>query len=213
MNSELQNILEKVAALYMKYGIKSITMDDVARELGISKKTLYQYVENKNELVEKVVDFVVDLKDCDFKKIAEKETNAVEKLLEVNLHIMKSMKDYNASTEYDLKKYYPEQYAKMHAVRRQRMYESILANIKKGKSEGLYREDLNEEIIARLQVSRFMNMHEDEMLSKNDLQRAEFVHELFIYHIRGIANKKGLEVLEKTLAKIDLNNLLYNNNK
>ena len=61
MNSEFQNILEKVSALYMKYGIKSITMDDVARELGISKKTLYQFVENKNELVEKVVDYVMHI--------------------------------------------------------------------------------------------------------------------------------------------------------
>ena len=118
------------------------------------------------------------------------------------------MKDYNPATEYDLKKYYPEIYAKMHSVRRQRMHDSILANIKKGKEEGLYRTELKEEIIARMQVSRFMNMHEDEFLTKNDLQRSEFIHELFIYHIRGIANEKGLEVLEKTLQKINFNNYL-----
>jgi TetR/AcrR family transcriptional regulator, cholesterol catabolism regulator len=208
MNSELENILEKVAALYMKYGIKSITMDDVARELGISKKTLYQYVENKNELVEKVVDYVINLKECGFKKIDDIKMNAVEKLIEVNMHIVESMKDYNPATEYDLKKYYPELYAKMHSIRRQRMFDSILANIKKGKEEGLYRKELNEEIIARMQVSRFMNMHEDEMLSKNDIQRSAFIHELFIYHIRGIANEKGLKVLEETLKKINFNNYL-----
>ncbi|OFX27439.1 MAG: hypothetical protein A2041_02730 [Bacteroidetes bacterium GWA2_31_9b] len=208
MNSEFQNILEKVSALYMKYGIKSITMDDVARELGISKKTLYQFVENKNELVEKVVDYVINLKECGFKKIDEIKMNAVEKLIEVNMHIIESMKDYNPATEYDLKKYYPEIYAKMHSVRRQRMHDSILANIKKGKEEGLYRTELKEEIIARMQVSRFMNMHEDEFLTKNDLQRSEFIHELFIYHIRGIANEKGLEVLEKTLQKINFNNYI-----
>jgi len=88
------------------------------------------------------------------------------------------------------------------------MHQSILENIKKGKEEGLYRSELNEEIIARMQVSRFMNMHEDELLSKNDIQRSEFIHELFIYHIRGIANDKGLEVLEKTLQKINFNNYL-----
>lgn len=208
MNPELLNILEKVAALYMKYGIKSITMDDVARELGMSKKTLYQYVENKNDLVEKVVDYVINLKECDFKRIDDINMNAVEKLIEVNMHIVTSMKDYNPATEYDLKKYYPELYAKMHSIRRQRMYDSILANIKKGKEEGLYREELNEEIIARLQVSRFMNMHEDELLTKNDMQRSAFIHELFIYHIRGIANEKGLKVLEETLKKINFTNYL-----
>lgn len=208
MNPELLNILEKVAALYMKYGIKSITMDDVARELGMSKKTLYQYVENKNDLVEKVVDYVINLKECDFKRIDDINMNAVEKLIEVNMHIVTSMKDYNPATEYDLKKYYPELYAKMHSIRRQRMYDSILANIKKGKEEGLYREELNEEIIARLQVSRFLNMHEDELLTKNDMQRSAFIHELFIYHIRGIANEKGLNVLEETLKKINFTNYL-----
>jgi len=204
MNSELENILEKVAALYMKYGVKSITMDDVARELGISKKTLYQYVENKNELVEKVVDYVLNKKDCEFKMISEKEMNAIEKLLEVNMHIIKTMKEYNPATEYDLKKYYPELFAKLHSVRKERMYQSIMANIKKGKEEGLYREELNEEVIARMQVSRFMNINEDDLLTKNDLQRSEFIHELFIYHIRGIANEKGIEVLENTLKTINL---------
>jgi len=208
MNSELENILEKVATLYMKYGVKSITMDDVARELGISKKTLYQYVENKNELVEKVVDYVIKLKECSFLNIAKKEMNAVEKLLEVNMHIIKEMKDYNPATEYDLKKYYPESYAKMHSIRKERMYQSILENIKKGKEEGLYRKELKEEIIARLQVSRFINMHEDDLFIKKDLERSEYIHELFIYHIRGIANEKGLEVLEKTLKIINFNNYL-----
>lgn len=208
MNSELQNILEKVTALYMKYGIKSITMDDIARELGISKKTLYLYVENKNDLVEKVVDYVTNQKECDFNNIDKKEMNAVEKLLEVNMHIIKTMKDYNPATEYDLKKYYPELYAKIHTLRKERMHQSILENIKKGKEEGLYRAELKEEIIARLQVSRFMNMHEDEIFSQNDIQRSEFIHELFIYHIHGIANAKGLEILEKTLQKINFNNYL-----
>jgi len=208
MNSELQNILEKVATLYMKYGIKSITMDDVARELGISKKTLYLYVENKNELVEKVVDYVINLKECDFKKIDDIKMNAIEKLIEVNMHIVASMKDYNPATEYDLKKYYPELYAKMHSIRKERMHQSILENIKKGKEEGLYRKELKEEIIARLQVSRFINMHEDDLFIKKDLERSEYIHELFIYHIRGIANEKGLEVLEKTLQKINFNNYL-----
>ncbi|HAN18985.1 MAG: hypothetical protein A2X13_11680 [Bacteroidetes bacterium GWC2_33_15] len=208
MNSELQNILEKVTALYMKYGIKSITMDDIARELGISKKTLYLYVENKNDLVEKVVDYVTNQKECDFNNIDKKEMNAIEKLLEVNMHIIKTMKDYNPATEYDLKKYYPELYAKIHTLRKERMHQSILENIKKGKEEGLYRAELKEEIIARLQVSRFMNMHEDEIFSQNDIQRSEFIHELFIYHIHGIANAKGLEILEKTLQKINFNNYL-----
>lgn len=208
MDKELENILEKVGDLYNKYGIKSVTMDDVARELGISKKTLYQYVENKSELVSKVLDYFLNEKDCDFKKITEKEINAVEELLEVGIYIIKSFKDYNPSTEYDLKKYYPELFTKLNTVRKDRMYQSIIKNIQKGKEEGLFRTDMNDEIVAKIQVSRFLNMGSGDILNSDEMLKPQNILELFIYHIRGIANNKGLEVLEKTLKKIDIQDYL-----
>jgi len=208
MNKELQNILQKVGELYQKYGIKSVTMDDVSRELGISKKTLYQYVENKNDLVSKVLDQMLKDKDCSFKKISEKKHNAIEELLEVGIHIIKSVKDYNPSTEYDLKKYYPKLYTKLHKIRNERMYESVFRNIQKGKTEGLFRDDLDDEIIAKMQTSRFMNMGSDEFINPEDMFKPKYILELFIYHIRGIANKKGLEVLEQTLQTVNIQEYL-----
>ena len=208
MNKELENILEKVAELYNKYGIKSVTMDDVARELGMSKKTLYQHVENKNELVSKVIDYQLNERECTFKEISEKEQNAIEKLLEVGMYIIKSIKDYNPSTEYDLKKYYPELFAKLSKVRKERMYQAIIKNIQKGKEEGLYRLDMNNEIIAQIQVSRFLNMNSSDFFNPDDMFKPKYILELFIYHIRGIANKKGIETLEKTLNKIDIQEYL-----
>ena len=168
MNKELENILEKVGELYNKYGIKSVTMDDVARELGMSKKTLYQYIENKNDLVSKVLDYHLFEKDCSFKKISKKNLNAIEELLEVGVQIIKSIKDYNPSTEYDLKKYYPELFKKLHTVRKERMFESIIKNIQKGKKEGLFRDDLDEEIITKMQTSRFLNMSSDEFFDQDE---------------------------------------------
>jgi AcrR family transcriptional regulator len=208
MNKELQNILEKVGELYNKFGIKSVTMDDVARELGISKKTLYQYVENKNELVAKVLDHLLHEKDCSFKEISKKDQNAIEELLEVGVHIMKSFRDYNPSTEYDLKKYYPDLFTKLHQVRRDRMHESILKNIQKGKKEGLFRTNMNDEIIAKIQTSRFIHMSTDDLFSPEEMLKPQNVLELFIYHIRGVANEKGLKVLEKTLKEIDIQEYL-----
>lgn len=208
MNKEFENILEKVSELYNKYGIKSVTMDDVARELGISKKTLYQYVENKNELVSKVLDFVLAKGDCDFKKLYAKPLNAIDELLEVGVHIIKSVKDYNPSTEYDLRKYYPDLHKKMQDIRKEKMYSAILKNIQKGKQEGLFRDDLDDEIIAKMQTSRFLNMGSDEFMNPEDVFKPKYILELFIYHIRGIANNTGIEVLEKTLQKIDIKEYL-----
>ena len=124
MNKELENILVKVGELYHKYGIKSVTMDDVARELGISKKTLYLHVENKNDLVSKVMDYFLDYKDTEFLKILSKKQNAIEELLEVGIYIIKAFRDFNPSTEYDLKKYYPVVYSKLQNIRKERMYKS-----------------------------------------------------------------------------------------
>jgi AcrR family transcriptional regulator len=209
MNKELENILQRVGELYTKYGIKSITMDDVARELGISKKTLYQYVVNKSDLVSKVLDYLLDQKNCDFKDLLSKDLNAIEELLEVGVYIIKSIKDYNPSTQYDLKKYYPELYTKFHDVRKERMHQAILINIEKGKEQGLYRTELDNEIIAKIQTSRFIHMSSDEFFDRDEMLKPQYVMELFIYHIRGIANNKGLEVLEKTLEKIDIQEYLH----
>lgn len=208
MNKELQNILEKVGDLYSKYGIKSVTMDDVARELGISKKTLYLHVDNKNDLVSKVLDYLLYERECSFKLLTEKNLNAIEELLEVGIYITKTMKDYNQSTEYDLKKYYPDLFNKLNQVRKERMYDSILKNIQKGKQEGLFREDLDDEIIAKMQTGRFLTMGSDQFFKSDEIYNPKYILELFIYHIRGIANEKGLEVLEKTLQNIDIKEYL-----
>ncbi|NOQ25984.1 MAG: TetR family transcriptional regulator [Bacteroidales bacterium] len=208
MNKELENILIKVGDLYNKYGIKSVTMDDVARELGISKKTLYQFVENKGDLVSKVLKNTLSKNNCTFKEIDEKNQNAIDELLEVGKHIVKIITKYNHSLEYDLKKYYPLLYDQIHEMRKEKMYNSILNNILKGKKEGLYRSDMNEEIITKIQTSRFVHMSSGELFDPEDINKPQYILELFIYHIRGIATIKGIDVLEKKLLNTDIQEYL-----
>ena len=107
MNEELENILGKVRELYMKYGIKSITMDDVARELAISKKTLYQYVTDKDDLVGKFIDNEIEIRQVQICKCFRVGYNAIEELFEIAAFMNKLMREQNPATEYDLKKYYP----------------------------------------------------------------------------------------------------------
>ena len=202
MNSELEKLLEKVSLLYLKFGIKSVTMDDVAHELGISKKTLYQYVHDKTELVEKVVEHV---RQCTFsvmKGIGDTGGNAIEQLIDVSLQINAMMKDYSPSYEYDLRKYYPDIYNNLMSARRKLMYESIIANIRQGKKEGIYRRDLDEIIIAKLLLFRMESLRSSELFTIEEIQSVKFFGELFVYHIRGIATDRGLEVLDKNLGRL-----------
>ncbi len=204
MDENLKEILLKVRDLYMKYGIKSMTMDDVASQLGISKKTLYQYVKDKSELVGLVVDMQMQEVQCQHHSVRDKGMNAIEELLMVSKMLNRLLKQINPATEFDLKKYYPEHYYRLISRRRQHMYEQNLRNIRKGKEEGIYRQELNDEVIAKLQLSRVEFVMQSDLFSVEEFTSPKFFQEIFEYHIRGIANQKGIEFLEKKLKEYDI---------
>ncbi len=200
---KLNDILLKVTVLFRKYGIKSITMDDIAREIGISKKTLYLFITDKKDLVNKVLDFEMERTRACFNELKPLGKNAISELFEVNRIMVEMMKRYSPSFDYDLKKYFPDINQRVLQNRRNGMHESVLANLKRGKAEGLYRSELNEEIITKLQISRIENMYSDAMFSGADFKMENVFKELFIYHIRGIANKKGIKYLEDNIHMFD----------
>jgi len=197
-------IIEKARELYYKYGIKSITMDDVAREMGISKKTLYQEVKNKTELVEKVIDFEIEKRTGEFKELDKSKLNAIEELFEVNRQINNVLEKHNPSMHYDLRKYYPDIFKRLHDSKQKRMLESLIKNLEKGKKEGLYRKEIDSEIIARLQVARAENVTESSCVPIKDYISRKFFSEIFIYHIRGIANSKGIKFLEENINQLKI---------
>ncbi len=202
INEEFEIILNKVAGLYHKYGIRSVTMDDIAHELGISKKTIYKYVNEKEDLVKQVSRFIDNKKDEKIFRHVINTENAIEELLEVNFCLHKFIQEASPSYMYDMKKYYPEIFKDWIEQRRRKMYDAVLANLKRGKKEGIYRDDLDEEIIARLQLLRFENLHESELFSSAETHSSKFFLEIFIYHIRGIANEKGIKILQNQLKKL-----------
>ena len=201
MNDELKNILIKVRELYTKFGIKSITMDDVSRELGISKKTLYQYITDKDDLVGKYIDNEIALRQEEICKCFKIGFNAIEELFEISSFMNKLMRNQNSATEYDLKKYYPAHYHKTVNARRQGIYDYIMTNLKKGIKEGLYRKEMDLEVIAKLYLWRTENVHFDELFTVEEFTSIKLFAELINYHVRGIATEKGIMVLEKKLKE------------
>jgi transcriptional regulator with XRE-family HTH domain len=207
MNEELTKLLQKVRELYMKYGIKSITMDDIARELGISKKTLYQYVNDKDDLVGKFIENEIELIQKDIFGCFRTGSNAIEELFEISLFMNRLMREQNPATEHDLRKYYPQHYQKIVKTRWEGIYNYILLNLKKGKKEGLYRSGINEEIIAKLYVSRSEIIHVSDLYSEGEFTSSEIFLELLTYHVRGIATERGISILEKKKEEFEINSL------
>lgn len=196
MIDELSNILIRTGSLYRKYGIKSVTMDDVSHELGISKKTLYQYVQDKDDLVGKVVELEIAEQNKMLSSSCAENLNAVEELVQIARCISFMLKDYSAVTEYDLKKYFPDLYTRVREVRRERIMRFVKNNLIKGKEEGIYREEIDIEILSKLSLSHIDNMFENEIIPTNEFLDQRFFFEYFIYHLRGIVNDKGLKILE-----------------
>lgn len=206
MNEDLKNILLKVRELYTKYGIKSITMDDVASELSISKKTLYQYVTDKDDLVGKFIDYEIEVRQEQIGRCFSFGYNAIEELFEISGFMNKLMREQNPATEHDLKKYYPHHHQKTVKTRRDKMFTYILLNLKKGKEEGLYRQDLDVDVIAKLYLSRSENIHFNDLFTVEEFTSLKLFVELLTYHVRGIATEKGIFVLENKLKELEIGN-------
>lgn len=200
MNDDLTTILKKVSTLYRKFGIRSVTMDDVAHELGISKKTLYQYVRDKDELVHKIIEMEIAEHEEKMTVSCTDERNAVEQLLEIARCISYMLREYSPASEYDLKKYYPDLYLKVRELRRNHALGFLRENLEKGIREGLYREGMDTDIISRLGVSLIDNMVDGEVITISEFLDPRFFSEFFEYHIRGISNAKGLAILERQLS-------------
>jgi AcrR family transcriptional regulator len=202
MDEKTLHILEQVRRLYHRYGIKSVTMDDVAEHLCISKKTLYEYFTDKEDLVRNIVMLDHSNRNKFFREIKNKDLNAIEELFEVYRMINTMFRDYNASMEYDIHKYYPDLYLKVKEISRKKMYDTMFNNMNKGKKEGLYRKDLNSKIIARLHVFRIENMFDNDIFTMEELTSVKVFNEVFVYHIQGIMSTNGRTFFEKNFNRL-----------
>lgn len=201
MNPKARHILQQVRLLYFRYGIKSVTMDDAARHLGISKKTLYEHFRDKEDLVGAVL-MNDHEQGCSVMDHIEKNNfNAVEELFEVYKILNEWYKEYNPSMVYYIRKYYPGLFAKIRKIRRERILTSSVANIEKGKQEGLYRKEIDTLLLAKLHVLRIECLFESDIFTLEEATSMTLMHELFVYHIYGILSHEGRLFFEENFDR------------
>jgi len=203
MDNSLTEILVNVRELFFKYGVRSVSMDDICREIGISKKKLYQFVSSKNELVEKLL----ELERENFKVIFDRNNfdgvNSIDVLLIVSHEVGEHFRDVSPSMTFDLKKYYPDIYHNHVEARIDFIYEKIQQNIKKGINLGMYRDDLSIELVARLYIRRLIDLHNPEFFPADKFSFQTLFDVMFDNFIRGIANEQGIEYYEKQKCKVN----------
>jgi AcrR family transcriptional regulator len=202
MSERKLEIVKKVCELYRQYGIRSVTMYDVVRELGISKKTLYQHFKDKTDLVLAVMEYDFEAKSKEYQKCFNDQVNAVEELISYSLMQLKIIMDHKPTLIYDLKKYYPSVFNHFNKLKREHMYNGLVKNLKRGKEEGLYRADLNTEMIARLNLMRVEGMLNTKIFKQEEILSSEFFKEMIKYHAYGIVSDKGRKILESNIDKL-----------
>jgi AcrR family transcriptional regulator len=200
-----QHILEKTRLLFMSYGIRSLSMDDVSRHLAISKKTLYQYFSSKDDLVEKVIRQILENSELIRCSESWQNLNAIDILLKASQIVNEEIKQSNPVVVFDLQKYYPELYADFIEKKKQHIYSRITENMEQGISEGFYRSDLNIELVARLYVNNLVELHRADFVINRELTFAEVFQVMFENHIRAISNQEGVKYFEEKKSSLNLN--------
>lgn len=192
-----EKITQKAAELFVTLGFKSVTMDDIANELGISKKTIYTHFSNKTELVKEVTHYLFDTISCGIDDIRAEEKNPIEELYEIKKYMMLQLKDEKSSPQYQLQKYYPEIYDTLKEKHFEKMHACTLTNLQRGISQGLYRENLAIEFVARMYFIGVNGIKDNTLFPLEKFPKASLFEEYLEYHLRGIVTNEGLKTLKK----------------
>ena len=200
-NKMKDNILKKAADMFITLGFKSVTMDDIANEMSISKKTIYQHFSNKTELVKNVTTYVFSSIACGIDEIIEQSTNPIEELYDIKQFVLLQLKNEAVSPSYQLQKYYPKIYIKLKKMHFEKMHVCIINNINKGIKMGLYREGVNTELICRFYFSGMTNIKDEELFPSASFDPIAVQNEFLEYHLRGVCTLKGIEKVEQLIKQ------------
>jgi AcrR family transcriptional regulator len=199
LENKKKHILSETLQLFLKFGIKSLTMDDIAKKLCISKKTLYAHVKDKEDLLENAVILFSKTEQHQIEEICGRGLNAIDESLEIKRWVLDMLQNIHPSVAYDMEKFHPRVHQKMLASRQAIIYKCVFENIVKGKKDGLYRKEINPDVLAKLYVGRMEAMFDQDLFPSKEYNVSDIYMEWFSYHIHGMATAKGIELLNKNI--------------
>ncbi|MBU1011584.1 MAG: TetR/AcrR family transcriptional regulator [Bacteroidetes bacterium] len=198
-----ESILKKSLELFSTYGIRSVSMDDISTNQGISKKTLYRFVKDKEELISKVVAATFKENSKRIESLLDPSFNAIEEVLAVVRFFTEMHQSHSANMIFDLQKFYPEIYSVFRKNRNEKLSSFFETNLKKGMIEGLYRENLDVNVVKRIIIHLSESIIESDNFTFEEITSPHFIKEMYSYHLHGIVSEKGHEFLNQELKKIN----------
>jgi len=196
-----ERIIENASILFFQKGVKSITMSDIANELGISKRTLYEVFRDKEELLETCICCHMAKGDKAIEELAEHSDDVIDSIMRIYVQTLEEMRHMNHSVIFDLKKYHPSIYKKIEENQRENVY-LLLPLLNKGVKQGLIRNDVNFEIILWLVKSQFRALINDDFFPKDKYSLNDFIQVIILSFMRGISTSEGIKKVDNFVYKL-----------
>jgi AcrR family transcriptional regulator len=187
-----ERILQAAARLFMELGVRSVSMDDVAKDLSISKKTIYKHYQDKNQLVFDTISMHIAEMETNTTLIMSEEDNPVLQIAKIADFVLQMNKNVHPSVLFDLQKFYPESYSHLIEHRNRYALQSVNLNLKKGIEQGLFRNDMNRQRVARIYICLIFSMFQNTLFEgeENRNFRDEYI-ETIKYHLHAVTTEKG----------------------
>ena len=196
-----ERIAQKAHDLFLKYGIRSISMDEIASQLGISKKTIYQFFADKDALVDNVIDIVICSNEQECRLHREASENPVHEILIATDMVQEMLTTMNPTIMFDLQKYHPAAFKKLADHKNEFLYTLIKDNLEEGIATQLYRPGINTEILSRFRLATVFMLFNPDLYPLGKKSIGAIIEEVTIHFIYGIATPKGQKLLQKYLLK------------
>ena len=190
-------IIQAAGDLFFRHGIKSITMDEIATHLGISKKTIYQFFNDKNAIVEGLTDLEMDHQQEEMETVRASSVNAVDEIFKIMNCVSRTFIRINANVFYDMQKYHPSSWQRFHDFKEMKMMGFVEENLKSGIREDLYRKDINVKIMAKYRMEQ-VGMAFNPTIFPPDKYNIKDVQMILLDHfVHGITTLKGHKLINK----------------
>lgn len=196
-----ERILAEAEQLFWKYGVRSVTMEDIAKPLGISKKTIYQHFTDKEDILYQVIQEKVQSDITEINCMIIGTANPIEELMMVLEMMRKHQHEVSPNLVFDIKRHYPQAFALFRRHMDQHLMKSILENIQKGVSQRLYRSDINPAILARMRVEQIELAFNNDFFPTNQYSMLDVQRELIHHFVRGMLTDQGFIIYNQYLNR------------
>lgn len=189
-----EQIKENAKELFFSYGLKSVSMDDLAKQSGISKKTIYQFYEDKDVLVHAVVNDLIQLHERLFNTYQSIAKDAIDEVITMDTRLFGLWTDIRPNFYYEVKKFFPDAWLELEYYSL-KMRNLIIENLEKGKKEGLFRNEINVVLVAELRIYQLTNLLRSKFVTTQKMSTNQLVKELVILYLQSIVTDKGKALL------------------